>query len=40
MRALACVPAVVFAPAACNTMARPGRDLEWAGEKIHDKAKK
>ena len=40
MRAIALVVAVVIVLAACNTMAGLGKDIERAGEKIQDKAKK
>jgi len=40
MRTLALLLAAVIGLAACNTMAGFGKDMEKAGEKIQEKAKK
>jgi predicted small secreted protein len=40
MKTLALLLATVIGLAACNTMAGFGKDMEKAGEKIQDKAKK
>jgi predicted small secreted protein len=40
MKALAIMVTAVLGLTACNTMAGLGKDIERAGEKIQDKAKK
>ncbi len=40
MKSLLIMIAAVFALVACNTMEGAGKDMEKAGEKIQDKAKK
>ena len=40
MRVLLIMFAAVFALAACNTMEGAGKDIEKAGDKIQEKAKK